>query len=171
MVLFHSKTNRGFESRSRLFCVFLCVVLFLDRTMGWLLSQGRHKRFKHFESVEAMYYIGGNTRQNVNYFDFFPRAARPRFDSRQRQGLFFASPLCPLGPTQPPIHWVPGTLSVAVRRPERGADNSPPSSADKNEWSHTSTPQYIFKTWCLVKYRIRLYAVVFIKHKGNFPPV
>jgi hypothetical protein len=50
-----------------------------------------------------------------------------------------------LGFTQPPIQWVPGALSPGVKRPEREAGNSPPSSAKvKNEWSYTSTPQYIF---------------------------
>jgi len=34
----------------------------------------------------------------------------------------------PLGPTQPPVQWVPG-LSRGKERPERDADRSPPSSA------------------------------------------
>jgi len=34
-----------------------------------------------------------------------------------------------LGPTQPPTQWVPGTLSLEVKRPGREADRSPPSSA------------------------------------------
>ena len=33
-----------------------------------------------------------------------------------------------LGPTQPPVQWVPG-LSQGKVRPERAADHSPPSSA------------------------------------------
>ena len=33
-----------------------------------------------------------------------------------------------LGPTQPPVKWVPG-LSRGKVRPERAADHSPPSSA------------------------------------------
>jgi hypothetical protein len=34
------------------------------------------------------------------------------------------------------------------------ADHSPPSSAElKNAWSYTSTPQYVFIAWCLVKHR------------------
>jgi hypothetical protein len=45
-----------------------------------------------------------------------------------------------LGPTQPPIQWVPGALSLGVKRPEREADHSPPSSAEvKNAWSYTTT--------------------------------
>jgi hypothetical protein len=44
-----------------------------------------------------------------------------------------------LGPTQPPIQWVPGALSLGVKRPGREADHSPPSSAEaKNAWSYTS---------------------------------
>jgi hypothetical protein len=49
-----------------------------------------------------------------------------------------------LGPTQPPIQWVPGALSVGVKRPGRVADNSSPSSAEVNEWSYTSTPPMRF---------------------------
>jgi hypothetical protein len=35
-----------------------------------------------------------------------------------------------LGPTQPPIHWVQGTLSLGVKRPEREANHSLPSSVE-----------------------------------------
>jgi hypothetical protein len=36
-----------------------------------------------------------------------------------------------LGPTQPPVQWVPGILSPGVKaRPRRDADLSPPSSAE-----------------------------------------
>jgi hypothetical protein len=38
-----------------------------------------------------------------------------------------------LRPTQPPIQWVPGALSLGVRRPGREADHSPPSSAEVKE--------------------------------------
>jgi hypothetical protein len=35
-----------------------------------------------------------------------------------------------LGPTQPPVQWVPGVLSPGVKaRPGRDADHSAPSSA------------------------------------------
>jgi hypothetical protein len=39
----------------------------------------------------------------------------------------------PLWPTQPPNHWVPGALSLGVKRPGREADHSPPSSAEVKE--------------------------------------
>jgi hypothetical protein len=59
-----------------------------------------------------------------------------------------------LGPTQPPIQWVAGVLSLGVKRPGSEADHPLPSSADvKNAWSYTSTPQYVFMVWCLVKHR------------------
>jgi hypothetical protein len=46
---------------------------------------------------------------------------------------------------QPPIKWVPGTLSLDVKLPGREADKSPPSSTEaKNAWRYTSIPQYAF---------------------------
>jgi hypothetical protein len=41
-----------------------------------------------------------------------------------------------LGPTQPPIRYVPGV----VKRPYREADHLPSSAEVKNAWSYTSTP-------------------------------
>jgi hypothetical protein len=39
------------------------------------------------------------------------------------------------------IQWVPGVLSLEVKRPRREADHSPPSSTRvKNAWRYTSTP-------------------------------
>jgi hypothetical protein len=38
-----------------------------------------------------------------------------------------------LGPTQPPIQWMPGALSLRVKRPGREADHSPPSSTEVTE--------------------------------------
>jgi hypothetical protein len=35
-----------------------------------------------------------------------------------------------LGPTQPPIQWVPGALSPGVKRPGREADHWPPASPE-----------------------------------------
>jgi hypothetical protein len=47
--------------------------------------------------------------------------------------LFITASRTALGPTQPPIQWVPGPLSLGVKRPEREADHSPPSSAEVKE--------------------------------------
>jgi len=46
-----------------------------------------------------------------------------------------------LGPTQRPIQWLPGVLSLVIKEPGREADNSPPSSAEcKYAWNYTSIP-------------------------------
>jgi hypothetical protein len=47
------------------------------------------------------------------------------FESREGLGiiLFTTSSRSALRPTQPPIHWVPGALSLGVRRPRREADH------------------------------------------------
>jgi hypothetical protein len=52
-------------------------------------------------------------------------------------------------------------LSSEVKRQEREAGHSPPSSAEvKNGWSYTSTPPYVFLEWCLIKGWIRFHGVV-----------
>jgi hypothetical protein len=57
------------------------------------------------------------------------------FDSRQGLGifLFITMSRMALGPTQPPIKWVAGALSLGVKRLGREADHSPPSSAEVKE--------------------------------------
>jgi hypothetical protein len=62
---------------------------------------------------------------------------------RNRLGIFLftTASRTVLGATQPSIQWVPGALSLGVKRPESEADHSPASSAEvKNAWSCTSTP-------------------------------
>jgi hypothetical protein len=78
------------------------------------------------------------------------------FDSRRGLGIFLFTtvPTTAMEPTQLPVQWVPGALSRGVKRPGREADHSPPSSAEVNNvWSYTSTPQYVFMAWCLIKHR------------------
>jgi hypothetical protein len=75
------------------------------------------------------------------------------FDSRRGLGIFLftTASRTALVPTQPLIQFVPGALSLGVKRPGRETDHSPPSSAEvKNAWLYTSTPQYAFMAWCLV---------------------
>jgi hypothetical protein len=63
-----------------------------------------------------------------------------------------------LGPTQSPIQYIPGALSLWVKWQTRETDHSPPSSAEvNNEWSYTSIPQYAFMSWCLVKAQGQLF--------------
>jgi hypothetical protein len=52
-----------------------------------------------------------------------------------------------LGHTQPPIQWVPGTLSSAVKQPGREADHSPPSSAEVKEWVELYLHSYNTPSW------------------------
>jgi hypothetical protein len=43
---------------------------------------------------------------------------------------------------------------LGIKRSGREANHSPPSSAEiNNAWKCTSTPQYVFMVWCLVKHR------------------
>jgi hypothetical protein len=60
-----------------------------------------------------------------------------------------------------------GALSLGVKRLERAADHSPHSSAEiKNACSYTSTPQYVFIAWRLVKHRDNF---TFADFKSVFP--
>jgi hypothetical protein len=59
--------------------------------------------------------------------------------------IFSASSRPVLGPTQPPIQWVPRALSPGVKRQGREVDHSLPASAEvKKMWIYTSTPPYTF---------------------------
>jgi hypothetical protein len=50
-----------------------------------------------------------------------------------------------LGPTHPPIQWMPEAISPGVKRPEREGDHSPPTSAKVNRTCiYTSIPTYAF---------------------------
>jgi hypothetical protein len=78
------------------------------------------------------------------------------FNFRRGLGIFLFTTVSGtvLKPTQSPFQWLPGALSLRVKRPGREADHSSPSSAEvKNAGSYTSTPQYVFMAWCLVKHR------------------
>jgi hypothetical protein len=93
------------------------------------------------------------------------RAGRPGFDYKQgNEESFWGSP----------NHLSHGYREFfpRVKQLWREADHSPPPSAEvKNVWSYTSTPSYVFMTWCLVKYRIRLHDVILVTHRENFHPV
>jgi len=47
-----------------------------------------------------------------------------------------------------------GGSFLAVKRPGRETDHSPPSCTEvKNAWSYTCTPPYVFEACCLIKHR------------------
>jgi hypothetical protein len=55
-----------------------------------------------------------------------------------------------VGPTQPSIQWIPGTVSPVVKRPGHEADHSSLRSAKvNNTWIYTSTPPNVFMAKCL----------------------
>jgi hypothetical protein len=77
-----------------------------------------------------------------------------RRDEDSSRSFQRASLLCCTTPHSLLSHGYRGALSLGIKRPGVEADHSHPSSAEfKNVWSYTSTPQYIFMAWCLVKHR------------------
>jgi hypothetical protein len=69
------------------------------------------------------------------------RDSRVRFPTGLGIFLFTTASRTALDATQPPIQWVPGALSLGVKRPGSEADHSPPSSAKfRNACGYTSTP-------------------------------
>jgi hypothetical protein len=73
------------------------------------------------------------------------RGVGVRVPGRIKDFLFCTSSRPSVGPTQPPIQWVPGALSPGLKQPGREADHSPPASAEvKKMLVYTSTPLYAF---------------------------
>jgi hypothetical protein len=61
------------------------------------------------------------------------QGSRVRFPEGAGNVLFTTVYRTVLGPTQPPIQWVRGALSLGVKWTEHAADHSPPSSAEVKE--------------------------------------
>jgi hypothetical protein len=64
--------------------------------------------------------------------------------------LFYTSSRPDLGPTQPPIQWVPGAASLRVQRRGREADHSPKSSAEVKNGGATPPLPRLFMAWYLI---------------------
>jgi hypothetical protein len=76
---------------------------------------------------------------------------RPGFDSDgQEIFLYSKASRRALRTTQPPIRCVPWTHFPVVKRPEREADHSPPSSAEIKNGGATPTLSRVFTAWCLI---------------------
>jgi hypothetical protein len=73
--------------------------------------------------------IGGVYRAGIaQWYRTWLRAGLSRVRFLAGAGNFSLRPA--LRPTQTPIQWVPGALSLGVKRPGREADHSPLSSAE-----------------------------------------
>jgi hypothetical protein len=87
--------------------------------------------------------------------------------SRQGLGIFlFTTASRPaLGPAQP-IQWVPGALSLGIKRPGREADHSPPSCAEVKEWVELYIHSPSTLSWCGAKLKAQgqLYLTLFHHH-------
>jgi hypothetical protein len=68
----------------------------------------------------------------------WPGAGRARGQSlslgRVKNFLFSMSSRSALVPTQPPVQWVPGALSLGVKQQGHEADHSPPANAEVIAW-------------------------------------
>jgi hypothetical protein len=63
-----------------------------------------------------------------------------------------------LGPTQPPIQWVPGALSLGVKWPGHEPDHSPQSSVKVKKWVELYLPSPNTPSWRGAQ----------LKHRDNF---
>jgi hypothetical protein len=70
---------------------------------------------------------------------------RVRFPVMQDFFLFSTTFRPVLGPTQPPLQLVPGALSPEEKRLRRGADHSPPFSAEVKKVGAISPLTHVFK--------------------------
>jgi hypothetical protein len=74
-----------------------------------------------------------------------------RIPTKSRDFVFSEISRPAVGFTQPPIQWVPGSLSAALKRPRCEVDHWPSSSVEaKNDWSYTS----ISSVWFNGVYRV-----------------
>jgi hypothetical protein len=73
--------------------------------------------------------------------------------------LFATTSKLALGPNQPPIQWVSGSLTLEVKQP--GSETVSQYSAEaKNLCSYTTTPQYVFMAPYLIKQWMHLHGMV-----------
>jgi hypothetical protein len=89
-------------------------------------------------------------------YGLYYRGSRVRFSAGA--GNFSLHQRVQNGPTQPPVQWVPGALSLGVKRSGREAHHSPPSSAEVKEWVELYLHSPIAPSWRGAQ----------LKHRDNF---
>jgi hypothetical protein len=97
---------------------------------------------RHLHTSTYILSWGGGRRDSVVGTVTRLRVGHTGFESWRRQEIlrFFRSSRPAVGPTQPPVQWVPVFLGI-VTRPGRDVDRSPPTSSEvKNEWNYTTIP-------------------------------
>jgi hypothetical protein len=117
----------------------MCCVL----SLTWEPTLRIRKSNRYNYSFYIPLFTAGELGSCSRYSDWL-RAARSRGQSsslgRGKNFLFSMSSRPVLGPIQPPIQWVNGALSSGVKRPEREADHSPPTSEEiKKTWIYKAT--------------------------------
>jgi hypothetical protein len=102
-----------------------------------------HDQYQHaFRVFESAYVVNGIP----TGYGLDNRMIGVIFPAGLRIFLFDIMSRPALGPAQPPIQWVPETLSLGVKRPGREADHSPPTSADVKRGAVPPLPKYVFMT-------------------------
>jgi len=81
---------------------------------------------------------------------FFPSGFANKIISEFWLGIFLftTASTTAIGPTQLPIHWVPGAPSLGVKRMGGEAGHSPPSSAQVEEWVELYLHSPNTTSWC-----------------------
>jgi len=75
--------------------------------------------------------------------------------------ILFSITLLYPGPTQTSIQWVPGSLSLVVKRPGSEADHSPPTSTEvKFAWSYASAPPIPLPRYISLRSKYSLFHVL-----------
>jgi hypothetical protein len=78
--------------------------------------------------------------------------------------LFAAASRTALGSTQPPNQWVPGALSLVVKRPGREADHSPPSIAEVKECVELYLHSPNTSSWLCVQLKNKAQEQLYVYH-------
>jgi hypothetical protein len=112
-----------------------------------------------FFSVAAMYCNPRDSSVGIALgYGLDDRGSRVRFPAGLGIFLFTTASRTALGPTQPPIQWIPGALSLGVKWPGGEADHSPPSSAEVTQWMELYLHSPNTPTWRCAR----------LKHRDNF---